>query len=73
MRLLVALFLTLAATLSHAAVLVVNVYQPLPGKGPLTASYMQEARGILSDMGQRASYTTDLTGGVSFQHVFRRC
>ena len=70
MRLLIALVFTLISTMSHAAMLVVNVYQPLPGKGILTASYMQEAQSILRGMGYQVSYSTDLSGTYRFNMYF---
>lgn len=70
MRLLIALAFFCFSTLSQAAVLVVNVYQPLPGKGPLTASYMSEAQSILREMGVQASYSFDLAGVYRFNMYF---
>ncbi len=70
MRLLVALTFLFISSLGHAAILVVNVYQPLAGKGPLTASYMQEAQGILREMGQQATYSVDLAGVYRFNMYF---
>lgn len=70
MRLLFVLMLTLASTISHAAMMSVNVYQPLPGKASLTASYMQEAQTILRSMGIQASYSNDLAGVYRFNMYF---
>lgn len=70
MRLLFILILTLVSTISHAAMMSVNVYQPLPGKASLTASYMQEAQAILRDMGFQASYSSDLAGVYRFNLYF---
>jgi hypothetical protein len=70
MRFLLVLFFTLVSTVSHAAMLVVNVYQPLPGKALLTASYMQEAQTILRGMGYQASFSNDLSGVYRFNMYF---
>lgn len=70
MRLLIALLFTFITTLSHAQLLVVNVYQPLAGKASLTASYMQEAQSILRDMGYQANYSSDLAGIYRFNTYF---
>ena len=70
MRFLIVLMFSLVSTLSHAAMLVVNVYQPLPGKALLTASYMQEAQTILRDMGYQANFSNDLAGTYRFNMYF---
>ena len=70
MRILAALFLVFFSTMAQAAVLVVNVYQPLAGKGPLTASYMREAQSIIEGMGHQAGYTMDLSGVYRFTMYF---
>lgn len=70
MRLLLALIFATFATVSSAGVLVVNVFQPLPGKANLTASYMNEARQIINDMGQQAGFTSDMKGIYRFNMYF---
>ena len=70
MRTLVALLFIFCTTMTNAAVLVVNMYEPLPGKAILTASYMQEAQAILREMGYQANYSSDLAGIYRFNMYF---
>lgn len=70
MRLLIALSLLCFSTFGHAQVLVVNLYQPLPGKAGLTASYMHEAQEIHSSLGLQTSFSSDLAGMYRYNMLF---
>ena len=70
MRLIIALSVLLFASSSFAQVLVINVYQPLPGKAGVTASYMREAQRIHASMGQQASFSSDLAGIYRYNMLF---
>jgi len=70
MRIAMALLFLLVSTASQAAMMVVNTYQPLPGKGPLTASYLKEAQTMLREMGYQVFYSTNPNGNYSFNMYF---
>ena len=70
MRTLLAVSLLLFSSSVFSQVLVINFYEPLPGKAPLTAAYMQEARGIINAAGGQASSSNDLAGLYRFNMLF---
>jgi len=58
------------STSTFAQVVSVNVFEPLAGKGPLTAQYFREARGILQAAGAGVALSNDLDGTYRFAVVF---
>lgn len=62
MKTITAILLFLVSTSVYTQVAVVNVYQPLPGKSPLTMQYMSEARTIHQAAGVQVALTYDLKG-----------
>ncbi len=70
MKTLVAAILLLFSSSLMAQVASVNVYEPLPGKGGLTAQYFQEAKAIQEAMGATVSISNDLKGIYRYALLF---
>jgi hypothetical protein len=70
MRLFLAAAFVIFSSSTFAQVLAINVYQPLPGKGQLSAQYMREAREIQQALGARVSFSVDLKGIYRYNLLF---
>jgi hypothetical protein len=72
MKTLIATLLLVVTTAASADVLVVNIWQPLPGQAGTTFQYGQEAKAIHEKLGARVMVAADLTGqmhyGLSFEN-----
>ncbi len=70
MKTLVAAILLLFSSSLMAQVASVNVFEPLPGKGGLTAQYFQEAKAIQEAMGATVAISNDFKGIYRYALLF---
>ncbi|MGI9286130.1 MAG: hypothetical protein ACR2P1_12140, partial [Pseudomonadales bacterium] len=62
--------LMLLSGLAIGDVLVVNIWDPMPGKGALTFKYAHEARAIHDKLGAQAIVATDQMGNLHYASGF---
>jgi hypothetical protein len=70
MKTFLAAILLLCSSSLMAQVVSVNVYQPLPGMGGLTAEYMREGKAIQEAMGATVAISNDLKGIYRYAMIF---
>ena len=70
MKVLVLAVIMLFSSVTLADVLMVNIYQPLPGGAAKTMAYAQEAREIHTAMGASVSLGSDLDGNMHYAMAF---
>ena len=70
MTILVVASLLLISSAATAQVVQVNIWKPLPGKGPLTFGYGQEARAIHQELGANVAIANDTEGRMTYALIF---
>ncbi|MEQ9005135.1 MAG: hypothetical protein RIE74_16360 [Pseudomonadales bacterium] len=70
MKTLIATMLLAASAMASADVLVVNIWNPLPGKAPTTFQYGQEARAIHEKLGANVTVGADQMGRMHYAMAF---
>ena len=70
MKSLISVFLLVFASSTLADIAVVNVFEPLAGKAPLTGEYFREAKAIHEAAGARVAISNDLKGIYRYAMLF---